>query len=289
MGLRTSRSRGAGRERIVDPIALLYPPPEERTDLRENFFALCAELEHRIEHRWDNLVVYDGEPRCGKSMGAFDTTLELLGDVDLERVAFSADDVFKLYRQLQPGEILLYDEAVLGLLSHGGARDAELTALIQALSIVGVKRITMIACIPDIRMLDSFVKYGRARYWVHVYARSITDRGYGRVHRAWRGARYRTSVSRLPFDLADDLSPVRFRNLSGTRKWRDYEKLKIERVDRFLDERAIDPTGKMARCPRCSKQMTKWNLAEHAIACKGVPPAAPAATAAPSPPKGAAA
>lgn len=219
-------------------------------------------MEERIETNWDNLVVITGKRRAGKSTLGCQLALELTGEIDLSHVAYCADDVLRLLGTLQPHDVLLYDEAVLGLLSHGGARDAELTSLIQAFVMSGEKGINCLCCIPDIGLLDSFMKFGGAEYWLHVY-----ERGRAKVFRAWRGERHRTSVSRYPYDRWDELTPLGFGSLGRTKAFRDYEVHKDSRVNAWLARRRVDPTGKLSPCPGCQRLMNVHNLAEHVQGC----------------------
>ncbi|MHB8351122.1 MAG: hypothetical protein ACYDFT_00260 [Thermoplasmata archaeon] len=220
--------------------------------------AFCKELRDRARHKWDTIIVVDGEPGVGKSALGIQICRGVDPDFPPENTAYSSEDAYRLYRTLGPGECMLYDESVLGMLGQGGGRSEELRSLVQALSIVRLKRITTVCCIPDIRLLDAFVKYGRARYWIHVYTR-----GRGKIHRSWQGAKYRTSVSRLPYDSYTDLSPIGFRNLDRSRFWKDYEVQKLQRVNEWLEIHAMDPDGRLSKCVKCGKVASKYQIATH--------------------------
>jgi uncharacterized C2H2 Zn-finger protein len=239
-----------------------YASPEEHFD---DFAKECRRL---IRQRFDNLIIIDGTPGVGKSCLGLNLARAIDEGFDLANCAYSSHDVRALYRGVPPGAVILYDEAVLGLLSQGGHRDPELRAMIQMLSIVRVKRVTMILCLPSILLLDSFVKGGRARFWLNVHTR-----GLAKPHRVWRGARYRTSMSRLPFDSYEDLNPIGFPSLGRTSLWKKYEQKKIERVDQWFEETELDPEGKLSKCPRCGKIGWKRQMLMHI--CSGAAAAEP--------------
>jgi hypothetical protein len=244
------------------------PPPAEGTPF-EHLETFAEVLRKRIRQRWDNMVVVDGPSRVGKSsLGMQICELVQGDDWPLANTAYSADDIFSMYSRLDPGDAILYDEAVLGLLTQGGGRDDELRRMVQALSIIGERRLTAVLCLPDIQQLDSFVKYGRAQFWIHVYTR-----GRGKIHRQWRGARYRTSRSFMPYDTWDDLNPIGFRKLDRRRKWKDYEAMKHRKVLEFLQQSQDDTSGKMRRCPECGIKGSQWNIQIHRSSgrCPGKP------------------
>ena len=235
-----------------------YGIRHEKRDLSGHLEGFCKELRQRAASKWDTLMVISGEPGVGKSSLGMQIARGVDPKWPVEHTAYSAEDALRLFRELGPGDSLLYDESVLGLLGQGGGRDEELRALVQALSIVRLKRITTICCVPDMRLLDSFVKYGRARYWVHVY-----KRGEGELHRSWRRARHRVSVSLLPYDEYRELSPLGFKNLDRTKLWKEYEANKFRRVDGWLEAHSVDPSGKVIRCRGCGKVGSRYLIQTH--------------------------
>ncbi len=239
-----------------------YSSPEEHF---ERFAKECRRL---IRDRYDNLIVIDGTPGVGKSCLGLSLAQAIDPNFSLELCAYSSQDVRSLYRRAKPGDVVLYDEAVLGLLSQGGHRDPELRSMIQMLSIIRVKRVTMILCLPSIQLLDAFVKGGRARFWLNVYTR-----GLAKPHRVWRRARYRTSLSRMPYDEYADLNPIGYASLARTRLWKDYERQKMERVDRWLKETELDPEGRIVECPNCGLRGWKSRILLHK--CPAAPDSEP--------------
>lgn len=261
------------------PLEFLYRSEEEGSDPRENFDRFIAHLRARIRQRWQNVIVVDGRTGVGKSSGGVDLAIGVEPNWDVGHTAFSSEDALRQWRGLARGQVLLYDEGVLGLLSQGGRRNDELTRLVQALSIIRAKGITTIVCIPSIWMLDSFAREGLADFWIH-----LRQRGRGRVYGSWQGARYRRP-NRLPYDELRRYTPIGFENVERTHRklWAAYYQRKMGAIEGFLSRSEVDPTGKITRCPRCGKTMTRWNLAIHR--CPGNP-GAEAAVLAALPPSG---
>ncbi len=244
-----------------------YGIRHEKRDLSGHLEGFCAELRQRAENKWDTLLVISGEPGVGKSCLGMQIARGVDPKWPVKNTAYSAEDALRLFRELGPGDSLLYDESVLGLIGQGGGRDEELRSLVQALSIVRLKRITTICCVPDIRLLDSFVKYGRARYWIHVY-----KRGEAELHRSWRRARHRVSVSLLPYDEYRELSPLGFSNLDRTKLWKEYEENKFARVDEWLEAHSVDPSGKVQKCRGCGKVASKYVIRTHVCPASAAEP-----------------
>lgn len=237
--------------------------PDGRSPL-ENLGVFCTRLRRRIKKKWQNVIVVDGPTGTGKSSLGIQLAQGVDPRWEPSHTAYSAEDAMSQWRLLEKGQVLLYDEAVLGLLSQGGGRrNDELVQLVQALSIIRAKGITTVVCLPSIWMLDSFAREGLADYWLSVYAR-----GRARPHRAWDHARYKRPT-RLPYDRIDELQPIGFRNLDRTKVWSVYYVRKIAAIEAFLANRAADPSGKMARCPACGLTGSRWNVKIHR--CPGPP------------------
>ncbi|HEV2317961.1 MAG TPA: hypothetical protein VGV89_10380 [Thermoplasmata archaeon] len=243
-------------ERFTDQVEGRPDGGDHRTPV-ENFAEFAAECQRLIRRKYDNVVVIDGFPRKGKSTLGIQLARAIDPRFGVNSIAYTAAEVIALYRKLPEGSVILNDESALGLLGRAGKRDPELEALIQALSIVGIKRITLICCLPNIWMLDSFVRAGRARFWINVYAR-----GRGKLHRAHRGAHYKRT-SELWYDSYDDLNPIGFPGLGRTAFWKEYEVHKRKKIDDWLREHELDPEGRVAICPDCGKKGSKYQIAIH--------------------------
>ena len=194
-------------------------------DLRANFERFVAALERRRDTARPIVVIIDGkETGVGKSSLAICLGRRLDKTLTLESMVYSAGELFRLYETRPPGSVAIYDEAVLGLLSKKGSRDEELAGLIQALSMVRKNGIVTFILIPKIRMLDTIVYHGLAPHWIF-----CEERGRGRVHRAHKGAHYRNSQARIPYDLWSAVSPLTWDNLDGDPFFEAYKEQAKER------------------------------------------------------------
>jgi hypothetical protein len=186
-------------------------PPDGGEDLAGNFEKFVAHLQRRKTRAEPVTVIIDGrETGVGKSSLAIELARRLDPGFGTDSFVYKAAELYALYESKPDGAAALYDESVLGLLSRRGARDDELAGLIGALSIVRKNGISTFLCVPKITMLDSIVYNGLAPHWIFIEAK-----GRGRVHRAHKGAHYRKSQPRLPYDLWRAVSPLTWRNLDG--------------------------------------------------------------------------
>jgi hypothetical protein len=212
-------------------------------DLRENFSRFIDHLRRRRERAEPIGVVIDGrETGVGKSALAITIARELDPGFSLDSIIYSAAELYRLYETRPPGSIALYDESVLGLLSRKGSRDDELSGLIGALSIVRKNGLGTILCVPKLMMLDSIVVNGLVPHYIFVEAR-----GRARVHRVYKGAQYRKSRPRIPYDLWTEVSPMTWRNLDRDPFFQDYKARAVERNREFFREQQVISERKRRR------------------------------------------
>ncbi|HEV2519266.1 MAG TPA: hypothetical protein VGX00_01415 [Thermoplasmata archaeon] len=199
--------------------------PEKELDLKANFERFIEHLVARRRRAQPITIIIDGrETGVGKSSLAMNIARRLDPGFGLENVIFSAPELYRVYETKPPGSAALYDESVLGLLSRRGARDEELSGLIGALSIVRKNGIATLLCVPKIAMLDSIVVNGLAPHYIFIEAR-----GRGRVHRAHKGAKYRKSQPKIPYDLWPEVSPIGWMNLDGDPFFEEYKVRAVEK------------------------------------------------------------
>ena len=116
------------------------PPVRVRTP-EEIWDHWAGLLRQRISARWHNVVVITGEPGCGKSTLALRMARAVDRGFGPDQVAYSAPDMLGLYRRLGYGQVAVYDEAILGLLSND-FQTPEARELVKAVNIVRAKGIT---------------------------------------------------------------------------------------------------------------------------------------------------
>ncbi len=233
--------------------------------LRDNFETFIDLMIRRRQRHEPVVIVIDGrETGVGKSTLAMHICRRLDPKFNLEKVTYSAKETLDLYSTAAPGSMIDWDESVLGLLTHRGTRDDELTGIISALSIVRKNDIGTILTVPKIRMLDSLVYNGLAPVWLFVEAR-----GRVRVHRAYKGAQYRKSQPRIAYDLWERVSPMGFSSLDRDNLFRAATERAIARNREYFAEQAQIADAKRVRLlggPRPAQQTPSGdNVPERAM------------------------
>lgn len=229
----------------IDPLAREFYGVAGDTgpDLRANFSSFIDHLRKRRERAEPIGVVIDGrETGVGKSALAITIARELDPRFSLDNIIYSAAELYRIYETRPPGSIALYDESVLGLLSRKGSRDDELSGLIGALSIVRKNGLGTILCVPKLMMLDSIVVNGLVPHYIFVEAR-----GRARVHRVYKGAQYRKSRPRIPYDLWTEVSPMTWSNLDRDPFFQKYKEQAVERNREFFREQQVISERKRRR------------------------------------------
>lgn len=227
------RELGDEHRKQVGPLAWLYGPRPARNphSAREVWEHWVGVLQGRIAHKWHNILVVTGEPGAGKSTAAFRLALDVDGGFSPEQTAYSASDMLQLYRELRAGQVAVYDEAVLGLLSND-FQTPEARELVKAVNIVRAKGITVILCIPDIHRLLAGWREEAVRFWLHC---DSEPRGVAWMHVRSSSLRYERR-SNLGLYKDPEWNPIRWASLEGTPFWTAYERLKLKRIDRFMEE-----------------------------------------------------
>jgi hypothetical protein len=249
MGVGTSFGGDVGqreRQKYLNAVAILNGSPARaalRTP-REVWDHWIDLLKGRIADHWHNVVAVTGEPGSGKSTLAFRLALALDRGFSPRQIAYSATDMLGLYEQLGAGQVAVYDEAILGLLSND-FQTPEARELVKAVNIVRVKGITVLLCIPNIHRLLAGWRDEAVRYWVHCESE---PRGVGWMHARSSSARYRRS-SGLGLYKDPEWNPLRWQSLEGTTFWTRYNRFKGDRTNRFMaDSRArlelLDPLNR---------------------------------------------
>jgi hypothetical protein len=207
-------------------------PVESAPTGKENFAKFVHILQRRRERAQPITIIIDGrETGVGKSSLAIELARKLDPSFGHDHIVYSAQELFRFYERAQDGSAAIYDESVLGLLSKKGSRDEELSGLIGALSIVRKNGIATFILVPRIAMLDAIVVNGLAPHYLFIEAR-----GRARPHRAHKGAQYRKSRPRIPYDLWEDLYPIGWRNLDGEEFFEAYKAKARERNRAYFAE-----------------------------------------------------
>jgi len=144
-------------------------------------------------------------------------------------VAYSAEEFLDCLEKLLPGQAVVYDESVRGLLSTDTFANAQ-KALTTALTLVRAKNLIMFLCVPDPWLIAKSFRARRATYWI-----ACQERGVGLVH---------VRDDRIKYQQDDKIglykdpvrNPMTWNSLEGTTLWTRYYIVKKKRIDEYLKE-----------------------------------------------------
>lgn len=190
-----------------------------------NYLSWCT------SHAYDAVVLVTGPTGSGKSTLALRwcQTLDTAFTI-AERLCYSAEELLKVYETILPGQCVLFDEGVRGLLA-GDQNTTEQKALIQALALIREKGAILFICAPSIWNVAKQVRQNRARLWVHVQGR-----GLALVHERNDRLRYVPDAT-LGFSRSEDSPYVQWTAYAKTSKFnREYLRIKHAHLDAYLRE-----------------------------------------------------
>jgi hypothetical protein len=192
-----------------------------------------AEWRRRIKEDWDVMIVIDGERGSGKSALAQEIGRRMDPGFSSRQVALSAREMLRLYGTLHRGEVAVYDESALGLLSRAFMSE-EAIALVQAALIGRKLGITTVLAIPDLMLLDVAFRESILKYRITVESGDEGVRGIGWVHVRQFSPRYRRTDRRGLY-LDREWNPLCWRDPRGSALWTEY----LARADRTAREFAL--------------------------------------------------
>lgn len=266
---------------------------ESPATLRENFEKLVARLERRRDRREYVAVVITGdEPGVGKSTLGIHLSRRLDPEFDLSHFAYRAFDLRPIVHRVgetrhEQFSMIQVDEPE-GLIAKGGRKDEQIIEIASTLGTCRKNGIGIVLVAPQLWWYDALVRGGLVPYWLHV-----EKKGVARVHRKWRGVKYRTSQSRYEYDRSTLYPKIGFRSLAGDPMFVRYEAEAIDRnwaeygregrpsggrrrstaapsIPLDVPERVLPPTGP-ARAPlvaRCGKAWgSTYDLRRHEARC----------------------
>ena len=238
----------AADEPVVDlGLALrVYNPvePERVRSAGEVWRHWIGEWRRRLEDDWDVMIVIDGERGSGKSALGQENGRRMDPRFSVDQVALSAREMLRLYGTLRRGQVAVYDESALGLLSRGFMSE-EAIALVQA-ALVGRKLgIVSVLAIPDLMILDVAFRESILKYRITVELRADGERGTAWVHVRHFSPRYSRSDHRGLY-LDREWNPLRWDDPRGDLEWTRY----VARAERASREFALRKAEELERHER---------------------------------------
>jgi hypothetical protein len=235
----------AADEPVVDlGLALrVYNPvnPERVRTAAEVWRHWMGEWRRRLADDWDVMMVIDGERGSGKSALAQEIGRRMDPRFSVDQVALSAREMLRLYGTLRRGQVAVYDESALGLLSRGFMSE-EAIALVQAALIGRKLGIVTVLAIPDLMILDVAFRESILKYRITVERRDEGERGTAWVHVRHFSPRY-TRSDRRGLYLDREWNPLRWNDPRGNSEWTKY----VERAERAAREFALRKAEELER------------------------------------------
>lgn len=162
--------------------------------------ALAAEIKAMLKKDFDFPVAISGRERMGKSTLAIQLAGEINGGLDLNRhVIYTAKELGAKLQAAPEESAIVLDESMFALYKRE-SMTAERREIVKLMSVVGARRLCLLACVPNFGDLDSYFRNWRVRFWIHV-----ADRGYAVMFRRvadpyvedpWQVKEQRTAVLR---------------------------------------------------------------------------------------------
>lgn len=185
-----------------------------------------------VDNDYDVAILIDGPSGRGKSALALSIGMEL--DPTLtpstlsDHVAFTATEFLDCIERAKAGQVVIYDEAVRGLLSSDTFA-AEQKAIVTAFAIIRAKNLIMLLLVPEVWQIAKSFRSRRAGWFIHV-----EDRGISWVHVRDDRIRYKQDDSSLGLYKDNVHGPLTWDSLDGTRLWIAYLKIKMARINEYL-------------------------------------------------------
>lgn len=142
-------------------------------------YATCYHIYLRLKHLMDAVIVIVGLEGLGKTtLGAIINSL-VDPSFQINRMAFSPLEFIQQLRTGQPGQGLQIDEGALALFSRESMMEGNRN-LVKTMMIVRKKSLLVTICIPDFKLIDSFVRNHRALYLFQVPMRGRYKAVFGK-------------------------------------------------------------------------------------------------------------
>ena len=127
-------------------------------------------IKNRLKNKErDYCIVVSGRERTGKS-----TFAAMIGDyiaegkLKIDNICLTPREFVKAVNNSKGGDVVIFDEAGTGLLSRESMSKGN-RILVQMMQVIGCKYNCTILCIPDFRMIDSYIRKGRVDLHFQIY------------------------------------------------------------------------------------------------------------------------
>lgn len=232
----------------------LRPSPRS-TDLAFNLERFVRRLEARRDHKprpqYVAVLIDGGEPGFGKSTLGIHLCRRLDPEFNLDRFAFRGRDldekIAEAGRTRTNGFSMVQLDEPRDLMSRGGRKDDILIRIAAALGSCRKNGVGAVLVAPKKSWYDSFIRDGLIPYWVF-----LEEPGIGRLHRAWRGATYRTSQSRVQYDRTR-IDRIAFDPLDGDPFFEAYDDLAVRMNWELFSKSGSERANRRGRGPAAAE------------------------------------
>jgi len=144
--------------------------------LKNNFDYIKPRVSHKVPHRrMDMFIIIDGPVGTGKTTLSFQAAKYFDPTFNLNRVVFSVDDFLETLIAAQPGQAVVFDEAII-VNSRSALTDFNKKVII-AMTQIRSKGLYIFFNIPSVFDLDKNLVLNRCHLLLHCYSDHFGDRG----------------------------------------------------------------------------------------------------------------
>lgn len=144
--------------------------------LQGNFKFVQSKVQHKVAHRRSDLfIIVDGPVGSGKSTLSFQCAKWFDPTFCLDRVVFSVKDFLRVLIEAQPGQAVVFDEAII--VNSRSALTEFNKSIIIAMTQIRSKGLYIFFNIPSVFDLDRNLVLNRCHLLLHCYQDRFGDRG----------------------------------------------------------------------------------------------------------------
>jgi len=144
--------------------------------LKQNFDFIRPRVSHKVAHRRsDMFIIIDGPVGSGKTTLSFQCAKYFDPTFNLSRVVFSVDDFLNALIRAEPGQAVVFDEAII--VNSRSALTEFNKKVIIAMTQIRSKGLYLFFNIPSVFDLDRNLVLNRCHLLLHAYQNRFGDRG----------------------------------------------------------------------------------------------------------------
>jgi ABC-type dipeptide/oligopeptide/nickel transport system ATPase component len=134
-------------------------------------YRLALTIRMLLRTDWDCPIVVDGEEGSGKSMLALKLAMMIDHQfkIDKDHIVFRFGNLLDSIYNLKPLTAICHDEFGLSAFNRQAMTKRNIE-LVKAVMVCRDQNKALVLCVPSIWTLDNYIKFHRAKYWLHVYA-----------------------------------------------------------------------------------------------------------------------